>query len=1156
MLQIQLYIQNDSGVLQEVELYSDESINLTQSIQDVKDIEKVFTDFSRTFSVPASKNNNKVFKHFYNYHIDGFDARKKKVAELHLNYKPFKKGRIKLEGTDLKNNEPHTYRLTFFGDTISLKDTFGEDKLSGLTELSQLDFDYTDSNIETYASDGYDGLIGSEEIGDAIIFPLITHTDRLIYDSSDDTAGTFNLHSTLLTTTARGVYFNQLKPAIRLYAIVRAIELHYNITFSDDFLDPSNLTFYNLYMWMHKKEGALFSDQDAEYTLNGFSSISGDTQNITGVRNNYFSNVYDNDIFNRTLVVKITTTSSQDYTLLIKKNGEDFKEFSGLNGTTQNGVGANTEVVEIEIPNGDYTFYIKTSDSGTFTSEIIVKQKPNAFITLRTEKEISFSGSATIGVGESISVPSNMPEMKVLDFIVALFKMFNLTAYLLDDGTIKIQPLNDFYANSTSTWDVTKYIDANASITNSLIPFKRVNIGYEATETFLAKNHYQLGNKDWGKLEYDETDKVEGDTYNIKIPFEHMKMEKLVNINGGTDTLVQWGWHTDSKQDSSVSKPLIFYPIQTVSQVQAVKLDGSYARISAMYMPSNSITSLNLFGLDIDTPQSLNFHAEIDEFTGDPNEKTLFETFYKDYIVDLFSKSKRITKFSAYLPLNITENLSLADKIIVFDNIYRINKITTNFETNKSDLELVNIIGEDAVPTVLNNFSFDVSEDILYTADITYLTADISDTGADGLDLPPESVENPENIQSNEPPATNFQPCVITAPSIVTGLHTGDATSITFKYSITESGTICGVNNIDEYGFFIADSENDLSSSDIDTLKADSNVTTISTTRQSGEPPLTIGERTTKVTGLTHTATRYGRFYAKTNNSDLFDQANVVSDVFSQSTIANAGTNTSTGSVPSFYQFAGYGTAGYSTIPTQAEIEANVYTQYYNALCGEETTVRTSRHSGDDIYPEVGDYYTLKAPGGVPNYTGGTDSFTSTLGATTYFALALLDNVQERLENGNWYKPVIGYLVIEYATAEVVAVYLCDTPFSGTYDAGTFLYSNASPYFFVGKAEQVGNLVCGNSYNITGSTVFDTVHNGKGANPVVGDKIRIDVFGQPFNFNGGANSFPSAWLGGSGVYITLILTQADPNNQYRAIAKYIIQVNTSTAEVIEAYECP
>ena len=63
MLALQLYIQG-----QEIDLYEDESVTLVQSIQDVKDIEKVFTDFTRTFSVPASKVNNKIFQHFL-YHL-------------------------------------------------------------------------------------------------------------------------------------------------------------------------------------------------------------------------------------------------------------------------------------------------------------------------------------------------------------------------------------------------------------------------------------------------------------------------------------------------------------------------------------------------------------------------------------------------------------------------------------------------------------------------------------------------------------------------------------------------------------------------------------------------------------------------------------------------------------------------------------------------------------------------------------------------------------------------------------------------------------------------------------------------------------------------------------------------------------------------------
>ena len=39
---------------QRLDLFEDEQISLTQTIQDIRDIEKVFTDFSKSFSLPAS----------------------------------------------------------------------------------------------------------------------------------------------------------------------------------------------------------------------------------------------------------------------------------------------------------------------------------------------------------------------------------------------------------------------------------------------------------------------------------------------------------------------------------------------------------------------------------------------------------------------------------------------------------------------------------------------------------------------------------------------------------------------------------------------------------------------------------------------------------------------------------------------------------------------------------------------------------------------------------------------------------------------------------------------------------------------------------------------------------------------------------------------
>ena len=59
MRKVALYIED-----QRVDLFDDEVISLTQTIQNVKDISKIFTPFSKSFTLPASKTNNKIFSHY------------------------------------------------------------------------------------------------------------------------------------------------------------------------------------------------------------------------------------------------------------------------------------------------------------------------------------------------------------------------------------------------------------------------------------------------------------------------------------------------------------------------------------------------------------------------------------------------------------------------------------------------------------------------------------------------------------------------------------------------------------------------------------------------------------------------------------------------------------------------------------------------------------------------------------------------------------------------------------------------------------------------------------------------------------------------------------------------------------------------------------
>ena len=1162
MLQLQLFVEGT-----EVELYRDESITLTRSIQDVKDIEKIFTDFTRTFSVPASKINNKIFKHFYNYHVDGFDARRKKDAQLYINYKPFKKGKIKLEGVTLRNNEAKTYKITFFGNTVTLPDLLGEDRLANLTELRVFNFEYTDANITSYLTNGLDNNIGTFQINDAVIFPLITHTSRLTYHSNSDVA-----HNIYPSTGGSndGVRYNELKPALRIDAIIRAIELHYDIEFSNDFFNSTNTAYYNLYLWLHTKPGGLFVDQVSkhqvkDYTLSVFSKIV----NGLTIRNNYFK--LDNigaPRRNFDLTFKVfPDTSTTNYNLVIFQNGKEFRRFDNLTGDTKNGAAANTKYDKINVDTGEFSVYIETDVAEEFQLLITVDNK------LFLSGKSTIKGDVSTFSGSEIVITQQIPEMKIIDFLTGLFKMFNLTAFIEDNGLIRVQTLDSFYASSTETHDFTPYVDAKESQIDTPIPYSQVDLSYKGTSTFLARNFTTLNNRDWGKIEYQSEQKpsFEGRSYKIELPFEHLLYERLTDANNGNLSNITWGWHVDDKEEKSLGEPLLFYPVtKSDVSIRVVKIGGSRTNITAPYMPLNTNGLWTTDSIE-DAKDTIHFSVEFDEYNLKSNTKTLFLNYYESYIKDLFNLKKRITKICAYIPLSTSEKLSLADSIIIFDKVYRINKISTNFENNKSDLELVNILDDTVAPLNINALEIDTTTDDITTDDSRF-TADRDNVTADGFIIPPESEPVPDTIISNEPDPTID--CEVTAPTISTGNHVGEASKITFKYNIDTYGTLCGQDRISEYGFLIANASSTLTASDdIDTLKADSNITVINVTRDIGEPSLTTGLREAVIDGLSPPVTRFGRFYARTNIDPNFDKADVISSVFQESTDVGLGATADSSLITSdntsftvdqgvdpvdsepvalsetafLARVAGFGSqnGGYNTIPTQQQIIDSS-----RVRCDTSHLVKDHYHNGAGELPVVGDKV---KQGTTETYQGGSFSNSSSYGTATYFAYAIATLESTQTINRNTYTRGIinSFIVVKFSDAEVVARYDCETEilFDGMYliEKSSTLLDNS----------QVSSLARCRSYEYL-STNEDSanysrfVHDGSGTNPVVGDKIRsTEISGG--DFSGGASSFPSAYLGETYANLDIMLTTYESYNEVER--RGTMQVRVSDAVITAIYYC-
>ena len=682
MQTIQLYIGG-----QRVDLFKDESVSITQTIQNVRDIGKVFTYFSKTFSLPASRTNNKIFQHYYNYDIDnGYDARKKVSARIELNNKEFRKGKIKLEGVQLKEGEPHTYKITFYGNTVNLKDLVGEDTLSSLDWLNNFSTTYNASTVKTALTTGIDKTVDSVTYTDAVVAPLITHTTRLFYNTTYSNtaypdANSGNLYPNGTTSpTMHGVYYGDLKYAIPVYLIVKAIEQNYSITFSDDFFNSTNNSYYDLYMWLHRKKGDAFEEDEPITEL--IDNFTPDTSSMSKVfftaSSFYVFGLTGSQSLPYTLTVNSTTTSP--YTVILKKDGQVIDQQSVTSGN-------NVLTGSLTNTSTGYSVYIQTDTAMTVSSITIAISDPYA----SQSNTYSTSGSQSITTTRNFIITEQVPKIKVIDFLTGLFKMFNLTAYY-DGETIVVKTLDEYYDSSTTTWDITKYVDNTASDVNILLPFKEIDLKYQGLGTKLALRHEQDNNQGWGTIEYRGGDNYDagGDVYSVEAPFEHVKYERLIDGATSSVTFAQVGWFVDDNNDPYIGKPLVFYPILNSGTTIRFLEDSTstYSDITAYFIPSNSEALASST-----STKNINFNLEVNEYTFDTSfSGTLFDQYYTGYISEVFNTKVRLTKVKAYLPLKFLLTYSLADRIQILDRKYIINSIQSNLETGLSSLELINVV--------------------------------------------------------------------------------------------------------------------------------------------------------------------------------------------------------------------------------------------------------------------------------------------------------------------------------------------------------------------------------------------------------------------------------------------------------------------------------
>lgn len=673
---------------QKLDLFKDEEIVVKSTQQNVQDISKVFTDFSQSFTVPASAKNNAIFEHFYQNDVNNtFDFNLRRNANIDIDLTPFRSGKMSLENSEVKNNKPLNYKITFYGETVSLKDKFGNDKLTDVSTINDVQHTYTGTEVKNRVIDGSTDY--------TIRYPLIFNKDVTYGDGT----------STDLNTPDGAVRFNTLFPAIKLSTVFSSIATHYGLTFTGTFLSAAQFT--KAFLRCQNSDTFVFQTPPALANITSLSIEEGNN-NTSLLAGDFFS------IANDTLTISQFDPATNFGTLpasfgsyvpffsnskhkirLITENVSDTNVFyyidvyfNGQRLQTLAGTG-NINLPALNIDNDElntsrtYQFFIRSTQAITLDLTIQYQQRTrynyldSGFGSDNEVLQNFFLAHASFTITSVLSVTNYLPDITVEKFFKGILEMFNLTCYSTVTDTYQIEPITDWYSKGAVV-DITQYTDIESIKVDRIKLYKNIEFKYQESDSAVNTIFKTLTGREYGdtsvNFDYD------GGDFKIELPFENMQMQKFTGTN------LQIGETINEDGNKTTPKPMILYMYE--QQSAAYHFDTGSDTTQSAYVP---------FGqdlLDSNINYTLNFNQDISPLLDATVPNTLFSVYYSQYLSNLYNLKNRETSVKTNLPISLLTNLQLNDRVIIRDKRYIINDMSSNLTNGNVDFVLINDLSD------------------------------------------------------------------------------------------------------------------------------------------------------------------------------------------------------------------------------------------------------------------------------------------------------------------------------------------------------------------------------------------------------------------------------------------------------------------------------
>ena len=724
---LQIYVYDDTGASFELDLYKEDPVKITLSAEDIGDIPRVNSAFSKQFRVPATQTNSKVFKWWYEVNTIDFDITRRVRADLYSDGLFYKSGHIRIQNAFVNETTSQVdLELVFFGETRDFASQVGEITLPELTELHaydhvlttnyiQANWQATDAPIRYILADKgytYDGNNPAGPIQNTI---AITSWDNRF------------------TQMNHPITLSQFTPMIQAKAIIDAIFAQTGYTYSDDSFFNETL-FKQVYVDgipnpspFIAQDPALFEAHGTGQALSPFGSIeyvefpneiSDPTNSYTPATNFYFPPVDATYTLNTTVNLSMGRSVgflSPDYRISISQGGTIIAD-TGF----------------VSVPSGIGQYKVKVDLSGTATllgfdgninkavSVQVSFQNTNGNNSVEAFDDatglLPTLFSCTSVSETTVSVPSLLKyDIKSIDFLKSIITKFKLIMVPSQDNEFEfiIKPWKD-YIGSGNRIDWTEKMDVSKDIQLKPVFFEQsqiISLTDQQDEDHMNKPFQDEYNRAYGALQFDsQSDLLDGER-----KVETIFAPTPVNLVEGADLVTsqfiipffsklgdEITTHNHLQHVPMRPKPRILFwngiasiPVAEKWWYEGLNDLGVLTKYSSTDAPLNNgyprATPYSEFPTTANT-LNLNWYREISLFPNGEGQlgESVYERYWNRYVKELYSPLSRV--LTAYFNLDSQDIRTIAFKDVVFikNAYYRVLKIydapLTDIQTVKVDL--------------------------------------------------------------------------------------------------------------------------------------------------------------------------------------------------------------------------------------------------------------------------------------------------------------------------------------------------------------------------------------------------------------------------------------------------------------------------------------